>query len=130
MILDTDFIIDLLRAKPAATALMRELEGGSEPIRIPTVVAFELWEGVGRSRWPAAEERKVADALAAHHSLPFGSAHARSAGAISAALSDRGDPIPDADLLIAGTALEEGETLVTRNKRDFERVPGLRLRTY
>lgn len=130
MILDASFVIDVLRGKPAATKLMRELESGSDVLRIPTVVAFELWEGVERSRWPAAEADKVAEALASHGTLQLTPAHARHAGRISASLLDRGDPIGEVDVLLAGTALAEGDTLVTRNKRDFERVPGLRLRTY
>jgi tRNA(fMet)-specific endonuclease VapC len=32
-----------------------------------------------------------------------------------------------ADCLIAGIALAEDEALLTRNRRHFERVPGLRL---
>jgi predicted nucleic acid-binding protein len=35
--------------------------------------------------------------------------------------------IPDVDLLIAATALEEDLTLVTRNTRHFERIPDLKL---
>lgn len=130
MILDTSFVIDALRGKPAATKLMRELETGSDVVRIPTVVGFELWEGVERSRWPAAEREQVEATLAAHAPLQLTTAHAKRAGLIAAALSDRGDPIGDVDLLLAGTAVEEGDMLVTRNKRDFERVPGLRLKAY
>lgn len=130
MLLDSSFLIDVLRGLPAATKLMRELEAGSEPLRIPTVVAYELWESAERSRWAAEELVMVEEAVAAHSVLPLTLGHAKQAGRISARLMDRGDPIEDADLLIAGTALDEGETLVTRNKRDFERVPGLRLRTY
>jgi predicted nucleic acid-binding protein len=33
-----------------------------------------------------------------------------------------------ADALIAGTALEHGLALATRNRKDFETVHGLRLR--
>lgn len=130
MILDTTFLIDVIRGHPAANRLLLELEQGSEPLRIPTVVAFELWAGAARSRRPAEEERTVALALSAHPSLHLTEEHTRQAGAVSASLQDRGDPIGDADVLLAGTALAEGEALVTRNKRHFERVPGLRLRTY
>jgi tRNA(fMet)-specific endonuclease VapC len=130
MILDSSFLVDVLRGHPAATRLMRELEEGSDPLRIPAVVAYELWEGADRSRWAADEQFLVEEALAAHGVLPLTLAHAKQAGTISSRLKDRGDPIADPDLLVAGTALAEGETLVTRNKRDFERVPGLRLRTY
>jgi tRNA(fMet)-specific endonuclease VapC len=44
-----------------------------------------------------------------------------------AALRRQGQLIPDMDLLIAATALEENLTLVTRNIRHFERIPELRL---
>lgn len=130
MILDSSFVIDVLRGQAAATKLMRELESGSDPLRIPTVVAFELWEAAERSRSPDVERRMVEDTLAGHTVLGLTLAHAKHAGVISASLMDRGEPIEDPDLLIAGTAVEEGEVLVTRNVRDFERVPGLRLRTY
>lgn len=130
MILDTTFLLDVLQGRPAAVRLMHELEEGSEPLRIPTVVSFELWDGVHRARASAEEATLLERTLAAHHALPLGPGHVRQAGLVSASLQDRGDPIADVDLLLAGIALTEGETLVTRNKRDFERVPGLRLRTY
>ena len=37
------------------------------------------------------------------------------------------DPIPMADLAIAGICLELGASLLTRNRRHFERIEGLRL---
>lgn len=40
-------------------------------------------------------------------------------------LYSRGQLIPDADLLIAATALEHGLVLATNNSRDFSRIPGL-----
>ena len=45
-------------------------------------------------------------------------------------LKERGELIGANDLWIAASALRHGETLVTRNARDFQRVPGLQALTY
>jgi tRNA(fMet)-specific endonuclease VapC len=42
-------------------------------------------------------------------------------------LRKQGQRIPDADLLIASTALRHDLVLVTRNRKHFERIPGLTL---
>lgn len=47
------------------------------------------------------------------------------ASAIYAELRRRGEPIGDADILIAATALVHGLALVTNNEAHFNRVPGL-----
>ncbi|MEX2529018.1 MAG: type II toxin-antitoxin system VapC family toxin [Gemmatimonadota bacterium] len=39
----------------------------------------------------------------------------------------RGSPLPMADLAIAGICLELGASLLTRNRRHFERIEALRL---
>jgi predicted nucleic acid-binding protein len=44
-----------------------------------------------------------------------------------AGLRARGILIPDLDLLIAATALEHDLTLLTRNRRHFDRITGLKL---
>jgi predicted nucleic acid-binding protein len=42
-------------------------------------------------------------------------------------LRRQGQLIPDPDLLIAATALQHDLTIVTRNVRHFQRIPGLKL---
>lgn len=59
--------------------------------------------------------------------LPFGPREARCAAGVRADLEEVGTPIGPIDTLIAGTALAHGAILVTRNVREFERVPGLRV---
>lgn len=130
MILDTTFIVDILRDDRVAHSMRAELEGGSEPLRVPAPVLFELWEGIERARNPPRERDIVEETLAAYATLPLSQEHAKRAGAVSAGLLRRGIRIGEIDLLIAGTALVEDDVVLTRNARDFERVPELRVRTY
>ena len=44
---------------------------------------------------------------------------------IYAALKQRGEPIGDADILIAATALDRGLAVVTNNEDHFRRISGL-----
>ena len=130
MILDTTFLVDLLRGDRVALAMREELEGGSDPLRVPSVVLFELWEGIERARNPPREREVVEETLTAYATLPFTPEHAQRAGTVSASLLRRGIRVGDIDLLIAGTALVEEDVVLTRNARDFERIPDLRVRTY
>jgi tRNA(fMet)-specific endonuclease VapC len=51
----------------------------------------------------------------------------RAAAEIHVTLRRQGRLLPDADLLIAATALVRGYTLATRNLKHFQRIPGLAL---
>ena len=51
----------------------------------------------------------------------------RKFGELRADQLDRGQPVPELDLLSAATALIHDLTLVTHNTRDFSAVAGLRL---
>lgn len=57
--------------------------------------------------------------------LPFDSACAVQAARVRATLEAQGQPIGPHDLLIAATALRYQGTLVSRNLREFGRVPDL-----
>ena len=46
-------------------------------------------------------------------------------GELKAKIEREGQPLPDADVLIAATALEIGGNLVTGNVRHFKRFDGL-----
>ena len=47
-------------------------------------------------------------------------------GSIRGALRRRGLLIGDPDILIAATAMYHDLTLLTRNKKDYERIPALK----
>jgi predicted nucleic acid-binding protein len=51
------------------------------------------------------------------------------AGKEGLGLREQGQPLPLADLAMAGICLELGASLLTRNRRRFSRIQGLRLET-
>lgn len=83
----------------------------------------ELYFGAYRSQ---RRERNLAlvDALR-FEVLPLDLEDARQAGEVRASLAALGTPIGAYDVLIAGQARARGLVLVTRNVREFSRVPGL-----
>lgn len=130
MLLDTSFLIDVLRGAAPAVMLRDEIESGSDAVRVPTVVLYELWEGIARSRNPIREQEIVEDALRSFRVLDLTPEHAMRAGRIAGDLSRRGVKMGDVDLLLSGVALVDDDVVLTRNARDFERIPDLRVRTY
>ena len=62
--------------------------------------------------------------------LEFDRAASLQAGAIRALLHTSGTPIGPYDVQMAGIALSKDLTIVTRNTREFERVPGLRVENW
>ena len=119
---DTDVLIDFLAgAGPAAARVAEELERGS--LCTTAVSRFELLSGARSSRQRAA----VGGLLAAVSTLPLDEEAADRAVEVRRSLERSGEPIGMADSLIAGIALARGGSLLTRNRRHFERVGGLRL---
>lgn len=130
MILDTCVIVDLLRRDRAAIQRIRSLEGEGEPLWIPAPACFELFEGVERADNPADEVRRLETVIAGFTIAPFARAHAMRAGRLSGGLVRRGQMLDPLDAMIAGVALEERQSLLTRNVSDFRRVPDLEVVGY
>jgi len=126
-LLDTNAVIAILKERPPMVADRFYAEvGRGRTILVPTVVLFELEYGIARSR-RAEEARRGLDALLASpvQVVPLDAADAAEAGAIRGRLADAGTPIGPYDVLIAAQARRRGALLVTANRREFARVPGL-----
>ncbi len=85
----------------------------------------ELYEGIYRVRDPQEAERGLADFLADVQLVEIDPETCRIFGRERARLRVAGNPIGDLDLLIGATALRHDLTLLSNNRRDFERVEGL-----
>jgi tRNA(fMet)-specific endonuclease VapC len=133
--LDTSFIVDLLREARAgrsedgpAHRLLATL--ADEPLAVSVHVACELHAGVALSDDPASEGPKVDALLGALEVVRPDDGFAQRYGVTLAELRRRGQTVPTMDLLIATAALGHDADLVTRNARDFDRIPGLRVAGY
>ena len=124
-LLDTDACIEVLRGNPKAVA--RLAAGAPDDYGVSTVTIFELMAGAERCRHPAAETSKVDLILEPMHILPFDTDSAREAARIRWALERVGRPIGPYDLMLAAQAIVVDVPLVTHNRAEFARVPGLRL---
>jgi tRNA(fMet)-specific endonuclease VapC len=91
-----------------------------------SVVAFELWYGVSKSKRVVENTRRYKTFFAGPIDvLPFDQGAAQVAGELRARLEASGKPIGAYDLLLAGQAMHHNMTLITANVAEFSRVRGL-----
>jgi predicted nucleic acid-binding protein len=109
LLVDTDVFVDHLRGAS-------ELKVGRNRLHYSVITRAELFAGNSASDL-------AARLLGPLREIAVDRAIAERAGRIR---RETGIRLPDA--LIAASALERGLILTTRNRRGFERVPGLRLR--
>jgi tRNA(fMet)-specific endonuclease VapC len=126
--LDTNIVIAAInRRTPNVRSRLLNVLTDGQVVGIPAIVLFELWYGINKS---ARRNQNTAE-LSAFLKLdvtswPFEPEDAEEAGDIRTELERAGRPIGPYDILIAAQARRRGALLVTANKSEFARVPGLR----
>jgi tRNA(fMet)-specific endonuclease VapC len=123
-LLDANAVIALLNDAASRPAQRARREKPSD-VAISAIVAHELFYGAFKSR-RTTQNVALVDALQ-FAVLEFDGEDARQAGEVRAFLAAKGTPIGPYDVLIAGQALARDMILVTHNKDEFGRVPGLRI---
>lgn len=129
-LIDTTFLLDLMRGRERALDMLERLEEAREPIHVTAVTLYEFHRGLETVDLPAAQKRRIADAVEGRVIRPLDAAAAARAGQLDARAWAAGEPLDPEDAMIAGAALVHDEEVVTRRAKEFARVPGLRLRTY
>ena len=134
MIGDTDLFIDLMhRRRPGhapAVARIRELEGRGMRIGMAAITRLELASGAEQYVRPAEERERVLRVIRAFPAFPIDGPVADRAGSLLGSLRSRGVVLDIPDVLIAAVALAQHEPVLTRNRKDFERIPGVVVETY
>ena len=125
LVLDSNTISYYFRGDPQVVPRLQALR--PTDLGVPAIVEYELRYGLMRLPREAAAPRLAALAqfLRPVRMLPFDSECAALAAQIRADLEAAGTPIGPHHTLIAATARRHQATLVTRNVKEFARVPGL-----
>jgi tRNA(fMet)-specific endonuclease VapC len=126
--LDTNAVIAAInRRSPHVRLRLEEALVARESVCIPVIALYEMFCGVRKSTRPQANEAALAAFLTLDIGvLPFDSDDAAEAGDIRVSLERAGLPIGPYDILIAAQARRRSAILVTANKGEFSRVPGLK----
>ena len=124
-LVDSDYVIDAIAGVVPSRKLLESL--GFEGLAVSIVTLGELFEGAFLFPDPDVRLQTYLHFLVGYTVLNLSEPIIERFAQVRARLRQQGQLIPDLDLLIAATALAHDLTLVTRNRRHFERVPGLRL---
>ena len=119
--LDTNAIIYIIKKDENAIYLLHDIMARPEiPLYVSTITETELFSF---SQITPDEARKIENFLENISLVPLVSQIARTAGYIRGAYD-----IKLADSVIAATTLFTGSTLLTRNTKDFKKIPGFKMR--
>ncbi|MBU0615588.1 MAG: PIN domain-containing protein [Nanoarchaeota archaeon] len=124
--IDTTFAIDVLRGKDEVVALEKKIDDSNETIYITTPTIMELVRGLKSN----VEREKLNGFLSGLVVLDLDKMAAVLAGNIEAELISKGQEIASEDIMIAAIVIKKDEVLLTRNKKHFERIKGLKMECY
>jgi tRNA(fMet)-specific endonuclease VapC len=127
--LDTNICIYIQRRKPSEVlSRFEKLKPGDAVISV--ITWGELLYGAEKSK----QRKKALQLLEEFQTfvpvLSMPENAGKTYGAIRSALELKGTPIGNNDLWIAAHAKAAGLTVVTNNEREFQRVPGLKVRNW
>ncbi|SPF35603.1 Ribonuclease VapC [Syntrophobacter sp. SbD1] len=128
VIFDSSEIIFFERDRTQVASLVSGREG--EPFGISVVTVAELLHGVERADTEARRLKRqsfVEKVLESFPIFPFDTTVARIYARICASLAKKGYTVGAHDLIIAATAISLDYSVVTANRRDFEKIEGLKL---
>ena len=123
--LDTDICVEFLRGN--GHVIRRIEKHGLQDLFVPAMSAAELMYGAEKSKTPDRNRERV-EAFLSMVGVAYSDENTvRTFGYVKAYLAKAGLVIPDADLMIASSALSRNAVLATGNVRHFNRIWGLRV---
>ncbi len=123
--IDTDVLIDILRNKKEAVEWLKQNQ--EKDIKTTVINEFELYAGAYRAKNKENARNAVLVFLKNLPALEFTGKNTEEAGRIHAMLEEQGNIIDNRDIFIGVIAKMANCKLKTKNKKHFERIPGLEL---
>lgn len=123
-LLDTNILIEQLRGrKPLETSLVEK------GISISLLTLAELYYGAYKSNRPADNLREIQETVEdlTISIVPLDEVIVKRYAKLKADFEKKGKRLDEFDLLIAATALSLDLTLVSKNRKHFQRIPQLKL---
>ena len=114
---DTTVFIDYYKGDSAANALVQSVFDGAMTAPYSAITQFEVWSGITTHE----EEIDYLAIMAICEVAVLTSSMARAAARLLRQFTPSRSEGLFRDALIAATAIERGETIYTRNARDFRR---------
>lgn len=106
------------------------LDRHPDEIKIPAIVKAELLYGAEKSNFRDDNMIKVEEFLLPFEIVPFSDRDTIIYAEIRSNLEKKGIPIGPKDLIIAATVLRYPGTLITNNKKEFNRIEGLNIENW
>ena len=131
VLIDSNVLIAAERGLIDIAAKVKGREG--EEFFISVVTASERLHGVWRAKDADTRARRAAfvEGILEHFpALPIESSVARAHAQLWAELEAKGSPVGAHDLWLAASCVALGHSLITRNVREFKRVPGLKVEAW
>jgi predicted nucleic acid-binding protein len=128
-VLDTSFIVDLLRGREEAHQKLAEMEAQEILLSTTEINVLELYRGAYLSRKTHQNLEEIKKLLECFQVLELEESVYEVFASLSARLLSEGKPIGAFDELIAAITLLQEEQIVTRDEH-FKKVPGLELISY
>ncbi len=122
MLLETDFLVSLLRKDKVAIQKLHELSESFETLRTSHINVCELYKGAYISSNTGENLRAIEELLDYIEILPFDLGVDQQFGRLWAQLQQQGEQIGEMDILIASIALTHKEAVLTRNIKHFEKT--------
>jgi len=130
VILETSFLIDLMKGRPDAVALAQALDRSGESTYLAAPALFELWVGVGRAVRRREETEGAEGLIASFDVMAMTDTDAREAGLLQARLSRKGRTMGTVDIMLAGMSKARGQPLVTGDRSFGGVADEITIRTY
>lgn len=124
-LVDSDWLINAAAGRPLAQRTLAHLS--NEGLAVSIIAVAEVYEGAFGIPDPQLTLAGLRDFLSDFAILPLTDPIVEHFARMRAALRRQGQLIPDMDLLVAATAIEEDLILITHNVRHFTRIPDLAL---